>query len=179
MAYGCSQEKGFFPYEWVDCISKLNSTYLPPAEAFYSSLKRKHISSDEYEVCVHAWSVLGMKTFKDFLVWYNNLDVEPFLEAMKRQSLIYREKCIDILKSAISPPGFAIRWKFGHTPRPSFDDTCYDHGYDGLRMALRSSQPICLLDKANSDLHWTIKDNLVGGPSIIFHRYHEKGVTML
>ena len=51
-AYGCSQEKGFFPYEWVDCLDKLDVTHLPPVEAFYSSFKRKHISSDDYEVCV-------------------------------------------------------------------------------------------------------------------------------
>ena len=178
-AYGCSQEKGFFPYEWVDCLSKLNFTHLPPAEAFYSSLKQKHVSSDEYEVCVRAWNALGMKTFKDFLVWYNNLDVEPFLEAMEKQSLIYREKRIDMLKSAISLPGLAIRWMFGHTPRPNFNNTRCDRRYGDLKMVLRSSQPICLFDKTNSDLHWTIKDNLVGGPSIIFHRYHEKGVTML
>ena len=34
-----------------------------------------------------------------------------------------------------------------------------------------------LINKNNKDLYYTIKKNIVGGPSIIFIRYHEKGVT--
>ena len=38
-AYECPQTKGFFPYEWMDSLDKLDSSSLPPHEAFYSSLK--------------------------------------------------------------------------------------------------------------------------------------------
>ena len=31
-----------------------------------------------------------------------------------------------------------------------------------------------LFDQANSDLYHLIKDNNTGGPSIIFHRYHQQ-----
>ncbi len=29
-AYDVHQQKGFFPYEWVDCLDKLDTTSLPP-----------------------------------------------------------------------------------------------------------------------------------------------------
>ena len=32
-AYDVEQEKGFFPYEWVDDLNKLNATHLPPHAA--------------------------------------------------------------------------------------------------------------------------------------------------
>ena len=33
-----------------------------------------------------------MKTFKDFLEWYNNLDVIPFIEAIEKMKVFYQEK---------------------------------------------------------------------------------------
>ena len=34
-----------------------------------------------------------------------------------------------------------------------------------------------LTDEKNKDVHQLLKDNIVGGPSIVFHRHHEKDVT--
>ena len=36
-----------------------------------------------------------------------------------------------------------------------------------------------LFDQANGDLYHLIKDNNTGGPSIIFHRYHEASKTKI
>ena len=36
-----------------------------------------------------------------------------------------------------------------------------------------------LCSKRGEALHKIIRDNIVGGPSIIFHRYHEKGQTFI
>ena len=54
-AYGCKLQKGIFPYEWLDSIDKLNTTYLPQREAFYSSLKNNNISEEEYQYCQQVW----------------------------------------------------------------------------------------------------------------------------
>lgn len=51
-AYDCPQTKGFFPYEWMDSLDKLEHTYLPPQEAFYSSLKKDNISKEDYQYCL-------------------------------------------------------------------------------------------------------------------------------
>lgn len=49
-----------------------------------------------------------MTTFKDFLVWYNNLDVE----AVEKVQQFYFEKGIDVFKTAISVPGIAKQLLF-------------------------------------------------------------------
>ena len=48
-AYECEQTKGFFQYEWVDGLDKLNETSLSPHASFYSSLKNTSITAQEYE----------------------------------------------------------------------------------------------------------------------------------
>ena len=37
--YKTSETKGFFPYEWFDSPNKLDATFLPPYECFFSKLK--------------------------------------------------------------------------------------------------------------------------------------------
>ena len=41
-----------------------------------------------------------MSTFKDFLVWYINLDVVPFLEAVEK-IVFWQERKIDMLKVSV------------------------------------------------------------------------------
>jgi hypothetical protein len=186
-SYGCALQKGYFPYEWVDSLKKLNYRSLPPIESFYSKLRNESISVEEYSLCQRAWEDGNMKTMKDFLIWYNNLDVTPFVEALGKQSDVYRKQGIDMLKSAISLPGLAVRWMFKEVTRTTLG------GSEALRAAalpeaerlpliknaLRSTQSICLFDETNSDLDTLLRNNLVGGPSIVFSRYHEKNVTKL
>ena len=57
-----------------------------------------------------------MSSMRDFLIWYNNLDVKPMLEAVAKQCAIYEVKGIDMLKDAISLPGLAVRWLFASIP---------------------------------------------------------------
>ena len=47
---------------------------------------------------------------RNFLVWYNNCDVKPFLKAIEAQVDIYRSKKIDRLKASVSLPGTAQCW---------------------------------------------------------------------
>lgn len=53
-----------------------------------------------------------MHTFCDFSVWYNNLEVIQFVEALEKQSTVFKEAGIDMLKSAISLPGLPMRLLF-------------------------------------------------------------------
>ena len=41
--------KGVYPYEWVDRFDKFNWSCLPSKECFFSSLKGKGISDEEYD----------------------------------------------------------------------------------------------------------------------------------
>ena len=51
-----------------------------------------------------------MKTFKDWVCYYNNLDVAPGLEALQKMKNFYTEKGIDIMKDAVSIPGVSLHY---------------------------------------------------------------------
>ena len=157
-AYGCELEKGHFPYEYMDDLLKLDDRALPPQSAFFSRLTNEGISDEEYARCQAVWRDNRMTTMRDYLIWYNNRDVEPFLEAIAKQATFYRDRHIDIFKDGISVPGLTLLNLFNGLP----PDTNF-----------------VTFNQTNSDLHQLVKDNIVGGPAIIFHRYHEKGVTRI
>ena len=96
----------------MDSLEKLKHNRLPPKACFYSSLKRQHIRDEDYKVCRRAWIDENMETMEDFTRWYNNLDVRPFVQAVKRQCIIYRTKWICILKATISLPRLSIYYMF-------------------------------------------------------------------
>ena len=49
----------------------------------------------------------GMKSFKDFLMWYNNKAVVPTLEAMQKMIEFYHQKEIDMSKLGCTLPNLA------------------------------------------------------------------------
>ena len=157
-AYGCMQQKGHFPYEYMDDLHKLEDRALPPQAAFFSRLKNEGISNDDYARCQAVWRNNQMTTMRDYLVWYNNLDVTPFLEAISKQFTFYRDRGIDMFKDGISVPGLSLLHLFNDLPNDTY---------------------FTVFNRTNSDLHELVKDNIVGGPAIIFHRYHEKDVTKI
>ena len=157
-AYGCDQQKGHFPYEYMDDLVKLDDCALPHQESFYSRLKNEGISDEDYALCQATWCDNGMKTMRDFLVWYNNRDVVPFLQAIHKQFAFYQQQNIDMFKEGISVPGLTLLYLFNNIPSKTY---------------------FAVFNKTNSDLHQLIKDNILGGPAMIFHRYHEKNVTKI
>ena len=157
-AYGCELQKGHFPYEYMDDLHKLEDRVLPPQSAFFSRLKNEGISNDDYARCQAVWRDNGMETLREYLIWYNNRDVTPFLDAISKQFAFYRDRDIDMFKDGISVPGLSLLHLFNDLPNDTF---------------------FTIFNQTNSDLHKLVKDNIVGGPAIIFHRYHEKDVTKI
>ena len=157
-AYGCELQKGHFPYEYMDDLQKLEDRVLPPQSAFFSRLKNEGISNDDYARCQAVWRDNGMETLREYLLWYNNRDVTPFLQAIDKQFAFYRDRDIDMFKDGISVPGLSLLHLFNDLP----NDTNF-----------------VTFNNTNKDAHKLVKDNIVGGPAIIFHRYHEKGVTKI
>ena len=98
-----------------------------------------------------------MSTFRDYLIWYNNRDVTPFVEAIEKMRLFYEEREIDLFKDGISVPGLTMKYLMKCSPNAHFG----------------------LFSEKDKDLFYTFRENLVGGPSIIFHRFHEKHVTKI
>ena len=63
-----------------------------------------------------------------------------------------------MFKDGISVPGLSLLHLFNDLPNDTY---------------------FTVFNRTNSDLHELVKDNIVGGPAIIFHRYHEKNVTRI
>ena len=84
-AYNCDVPKGIFPYEWFDFEEKLSYRSLQSAEDFYSTLKKENPIKfeEDYQQLVNIWNNEGMQTFKDYLIYYNNLDTGPFCIALE------------------------------------------------------------------------------------------------
>ncbi|GFN90296.1 Zinc finger protein 546-like [Plakobranchus ocellatus] len=157
-AYEVEEQKGFFPYEYITSLEKLEETSLPPREAFYSSLRNSELSQQNYDYLCQVWRDNGMRNLRDLLVWYNNKDTRPFIEALEKQCEFYKTLGLDMLKDAVSVPGLTLRYLFKTMPQNHF---------------------FSLIRVKDKDLHEELRKQIVGGSSIIFHRYHEKGITKL
>ena len=83
-----------------------------------------------------------MATFNDFFIWYNNLDVGPFVTAVQNLQQYYFKRHIDIFRNSISVPGLSRQMLFecGNAEGASF----------------------ALCDDKNKDLYYTIKQNIIG-----------------
>ena len=88
-----------------------------------------------------------MSSFKDFLRWYNNKDVVPTIEAMQKMTAFYHDKDVDMLKLGCTLPNLA--------------NICLHESTDA------KFYPFMEGDK---DLLEKIREDVVGGPSIVFPR---------
>ena len=101
------------------------------------------------------WKECNMQTVRDFLVYYNLKDIDPFTEAVSNLQKFYFENDIDLFKDTISVPGAA------------------------RQMLFRSKDAhFALFDHKNEDLYRKIKQNICGGPSIVFTRSMKVGQRM-
>ena len=164
--YKIETRKGYFPYNWFDDVSKLDFTGLPPPEAFYSDLKKCNTLGETpqevmatYRDLQDIWQKENMSTFRDYLVYYNRLDVGPFVQGVQKLMGFYTERTIDLFKTTISVPGVARALLF--------------------RTARENHAHFSLFDNTQQDLYKMFKDNITGGASLVFNRELEAGKTLL
>lgn len=151
--------KGVFPYDWFTGLDKLDETSLPEKSAFWSELRQQGITDDEYEEAKRTWVREGCQTMRDYLVWYNNRDVVPFIDAAQKMVDYWRNLGIDPFKgNAISLPGLALNF---------------------LTSRMDSHTVLPLFPGRHEDIYRMLRENIVGGLSIVNHRYHRVGVTQL
>ena len=156
-AYDCKATKSWLPYEWFDRAEKLDYPGLPEYEAWYSKLKGEYVlTREEWEGCQRLFKEKGMKTFEDWLKYYNNLDVAPGLEALQKMKKFYEGKGIDILKDAVSIPGVSLHYLLKGS----------------IELGAELYAP-------SAEAYQMLKGAVVGGPSLVFTRYHEVGKTRI
>ena len=156
-AYDCKTTKSWLPYEWFDDIKKMDYPGLPDYPHWYSKLKNGFtLKISEWKDCKETFWEKGMKTFKDWVRYYNNLDVAPGLEALEKMRNFYTEKGIDIMKDAVSIPGVSLHYL--------------------LKGAIERNAELYAPSKEAYEM---LKEAVVGGPSLVFTRYHEVGKTRI
>ena len=120
-AYGTSETKVFFPYEWFDHPNPLETDHTD-----YVNLLKNGLTTEQAIVksklskppllalrTINTCNKYGsrnkqMSSFKDFLRWYNNKDVVPTLEvAMQKMIAFHHNKDIDKLKLGCFLPNLA------------------------------------------------------------------------
>ncbi|KAG3126362.1 hypothetical protein PI124_g22175 [Phytophthora idaei] len=116
--YVCGLGKGLFPYEYISSFSVLNETQVPSKSAFDSKHRGTKISDEDYERVKWVWGYYGMKTIKGLLVWYNNLDVVPFIKAIKSQRELFKRFDLDMFVDCVSLPGLSEKVMY---------QTCFDN----------------------------------------------------
>ena len=99
-----------------------------------------------------------MKTFGDWLEYYNNLDVTPLLQTLEKMKAFYTKLGIDIFKDAVSLPGVSMQYI--------------------LRGTLRGRDPPQLY-APSGEAYKMLKGAVVGGPSLVFTRKHIAGRTRI
>jgi len=77
------------------------------------------------------------------LVYYNNLDVEPFLTAVETATSFCEERHIDMMKNGISLPGLTLKYMFSNIPKGDYFTT---------------------INRTDADLHWLFKEYTAGVP---------------
>ena len=179
-AYKVTQGKGLFPYSWFSSLDKLEAPGLPardplfrkaldtgdeeaikrlmPYDPFYDILHLNTISNEDFDECHNEYRRLGMKKFGDYVKYYNNLDVTGMVEGLEKMAKIYEDHGLVMLKDAVSLPRLSQKIIF----RSLTEDNYF----------------VCF-DKQHRYIFQELRDKIVGGPSIIFTRYAEAGVTRI
>ena len=67
--------KDVYPYDYVDCMKKLDETSLPSKEAFYSKLADEGITDEDYRHPHTVWKEFNIESRKDYPNLYNMSDV--------------------------------------------------------------------------------------------------------
>ena len=184
----CGLEKLVFPYEWLTNYDKLSHVGPVEYENFYSSLSGENtLSLEEYEEFCAEFNRRGCVTMKDWLQEYNLADVVPFVEAVDKTRNQYYDDEIDILKDAVSIPGVSMRYVLNkalklnpkvelYSPGEPCRHKCLSSCFEKTCKACREVQASCTKCTKN-EAYELLQMGMVGGPAIVFCRYHERNVT--
>ena len=191
-AYGTELQKLVFPYEWLDSFEKLNHKGPVKYEDFYSSLKGgETISQEQYQNFCEEFRKRGCETMEDWLEEYNLAVVKPFINALEKTREQYYPDEIDLLKDAVSIPGISMNYVLNKAlkmKKKSEPDLfapgdpckckckvdCEKFPCEGCKQTRKD----CKIHTKN-EAYEILTTGMVGGPSIVFCRYAEAGVSQI
>ena len=123
----------------------------------------------------------------DWLREYNLADVVPFIEAVDKTRRQYYDDEIDILKDAVSIPGVSMRYVLNkslklnpgielYAPGEPCKHKCEASCFRKTCKACKEVQNSCT-ECTKNEAYELLQTGMVGGPAIVFCRYHERDVT--
>ena len=143
----------------LTALTNVTTRVSPPYWCWYSQLRNSFaLKPEEYEECKRVFQERGMQTFGDWLEYYNNLDVTPFLETLEKIKAFYTKLGIDIFKDSVLLPGVSMQYILRGTLRRRSPPELYAPGNEAYEM---------------------LKAAVVGGPSLVFTRKHVAGQTRI
>ena len=103
------KRKNVFPYEYIDSVEKAyNTKELPSMSEFYSTLKEKDITNNDYRFACEMFKVTGCNSLLDYLQLYLECDVFLLAEVvMAFRMEMYNTSGLDPL-CFLSAPGFSM-----------------------------------------------------------------------
>ena len=190
-AYGVSETKGFFPYEWFQRVEQLDDTVLPPYEAFFSKLKNANVLDIDHTEWVRA----GGEQQQQQQQQQHQLVVEPKTGAQNYAELqrIWVERGMQTFTEYLE---YYVNLDTGPFVKAAQKmlTSYHEDGVDVFKIAVSAPGVArkLLFDKSNAklmyfssfgpteaDLYWKLKTCSIGGPSIIFKRHAKVGETYI
>ena len=103
--------------------------------------------AENYSYLPNMWEHQKRQSLKDYMRWYNNKDVVPILEAMRKIVVSYQNKRIDMLNLRLTLPKLA-------------------------KICLHSSSgaKLCPFTEGDKDLLEKVWEDMVGEPWLVFTR---------
>ena len=140
------QNKGLYPYDYIDDKTKLSSEQILTKLDFYNKLKDEHISDENYNHFKHVWKVFKCKKFKDYHELYLKVDTLLLADIFEN----FRNTCMNTYQ--LDPVHYFT------APGLSFD-------------SLLKYTKIKLDYIKDIDIQLFIEKGIRGGISTIVHRY--------
>lgn len=175
---GC--RKWFFPYEFMDDVTKLQADLPPyPSRAWYSNLKDVDLLDEEHQAWERKgkigeeppngyqkfqqvqklWTELGCQNLGQYLLHYNKSDVAPAIAAIQALQEEFFNEGVDLCADAITAPGISRRKLYAH--------------------AKMKGECIPLIHQKDLDYHQQIRHSICGGIALIFKRFCKAGQTAI
>ena len=140
-----------FP-DYDEFYSKLRSfNVLESDDKALTPQQRHDPGQQNYNMMKKLWDDHHMSCLCDLLEVYNNADLSPRIQAIEKLAEFYYDRDIDLFKQTFSVPGISRIML--------------------LKSALDYGASIPLIREIDADLYHTMRDNITGGPSVIYHRY--------
>ncbi|XP_066585160.1 uncharacterized protein [Prorops nasuta] len=88
--YSMLTRKGIFPYDYIDSISRLGETTLPPRELFYNRLSDSHITEEAYNHAKDIWTKFKIQSLGEYSDLYLKTDVLLLADIFEN----FRDSCM-------------------------------------------------------------------------------------